>query len=52
MEKLSTTRLLFLGMAIFVLFASCSPVPGKGTLEIRVKDHRAAIDDFAKLGSR
>ena len=49
MGKLSTTRLLFLGMGIFVLFASCSPAPGKGTLEIRVKDHRAAIDDFAHL---
>lgn len=49
MEKLSTTRLLFLGIGILVLFASCSPAPGKGTLEIRVKDHRAAIDDFAKL---
>ena len=32
-----------------ILLASCSPAPGKGTLEIRVKDHRAAIDDFAKL---
>ncbi len=32
-----------------ILFASCSPAPGHGTLEIRVKDHRAAIDDFAKL---
>jgi len=49
MEKLLTTRLLFLGMGIFVLVASCSPAPGKGTLEIRVKDHRAAIDDFANL---
>ena len=49
MEKLSTTRLLFLGLGIFVLFAACSPAPGKGTLEIRVKDHRAAIDDFAQL---
>jgi hypothetical protein len=49
MGKLLTTRLLFLGIGILVLFASCSPAPGKGTLEIRVKDHRAAIDDFAKL---
>jgi hypothetical protein len=33
-----------------VLFASCFGKPaGKGALEIRVKDHRAAIDDFAKL---
>ena len=32
-----------------MLFASCSPAPGHGTLEIRVKDHRAAIDDFARL---
>jgi len=49
MVKLSTTRLLFLGIGILVLFASCSHAPGKGSLEIRVKDHRAAIDDFAKL---
>lgn len=49
MEKLSTTRLFFLSVGIFVLSASCSPAPGKGTLEIRVKDHRAAIDDFARL---
>ena len=49
MVKLSTTRLLFLGIGIFVLFGSCSPAPGKGSLEIRVKDHRAAIDDFAQL---
>ncbi len=48
-EKLSTTRRLFLGLGIFVLFASCSPAPGKGILEIRIKDHRAAIDDFAQL---
>jgi len=47
--ELLTTRLLFLGMGMFVLFASCSPAPGKGILEIRVKDHRAAIDDFAQL---
>jgi hypothetical protein len=47
--KLSTTRLLFLGIGILVLFASCSHAPGKGTVEIRVKDHRAAIEDFAKL---
>ena len=49
MVKLSTTRLLFLGIGILVLFASCSHAPGKGSLEIRVKDHRAAIDDFAQL---
>src|SRR3972149_676668 len=49
MVKLSTTRLLFLGIGILVLFASYSPAPGKGTLEVRVKDHRAAIEDFAKL---
>ena len=49
MGKLLTTRLLFLGIGILVFFASCSPAPGKGTLEIRVKDHRAAIDDFAQL---
>jgi len=36
-------------IGLFVLFAACSPAPGKGTLEIRVKDHRAAIDDFARL---
>jgi hypothetical protein len=47
--ELSTTRLLFLGIGIFILFASCSPAPGNGFLEIRVKDHRAAIDDFARL---
>jgi len=49
MVKLSTTRLLFLAIGILVLFTSCSPAPGKGTLEIRVKDHRAAIEDFAKI---
>jgi uncharacterized protein DUF4382 len=47
--KLSTIRLLFLGIGILVLFTSCPPAPGKGILEIRVKDHRAAIDDFARL---
>ena len=36
-------------VGLLVLFASCSPSPGKGTLEIRVKDHRAAIDDFVRL---
>ena len=49
MEELSTTRLRSLAVGIFVLFVSCSRAPGNGTLEIRVKDHRAAIDDFAKL---
>lgn len=32
-----------------MVLVSCSPPPGKGFLEIRVKDHRAAIDDFARL---
>jgi hypothetical protein len=39
---------------IVALFAglftlSCSQEPTKGNLEIRVKDHRVAIDDFSKL---
>lgn len=51
-RELPTTRLLLLGLGIFVLFVSCSPAPGKGTLEIRVKDHRAALDDFVKLEAR
>ena len=45
-RPITGTFLAFIGL--FVLFASCS-APGKGTLEIRVKDHRAAIDDFAQL---
>jgi hypothetical protein len=49
MVKLSTIDPLSLVGGILILLASCSPAPGKGTLEIRVKDHRAAIDDFAKL---
>ncbi len=49
MKRLSTTRPLSVAVGLFILFASCSPGPGKGSLEIRVKDHRAAIDDFAKL---
>ena len=39
----------FTWIGLSILFASCSAAPGKGTLEVRVKDHRAAIDDFAKL---
>jgi hypothetical protein len=40
--------LLLVGVIFFL--GSCSGKPtGKGNLEIRVKDHRAAIDDFAKL---
>jgi hypothetical protein len=38
---------LFVGL--FSTFSSCSQEPAKGNLEIRVKDHRAAIDDFSKL---
>ena len=49
MVKLSTIDPLSLVGGIFILLASCSPAPGKGTLEIRVKDHRAAIDDFTRL---
>ncbi len=47
--RLSTIDPLSLVGGILILLASCSPAPGKGTLEIRVKDHRAAIDDFARL---
>ena len=32
-----------------IVFVSCTAPPGKGLLEIRGKDHRAAIDDFAQL---
>ena len=49
MVKLSTIDPLSLLGGILILLASCFPAPGKGTLEIRVKDHRAAIDDFAQL---
>ena len=50
MKELSTTLLILLGSGLFALFGSCSGKPaGKGPLEIRVKDHRAAIDDFAQL---
>jgi hypothetical protein len=49
MVKLSTIDPLSLVGGILILLGSCSPAPGKGTLEIRVKDHRAAIDDFARL---
>jgi hypothetical protein len=49
MVKLSTIDPLSLLGGILILLASCSPAPGKGTLEIRVKDHRAAIDDFVRL---
>jgi len=52
MGKLSTIDPLSLAGGILILLASCSPAPGKGTLEIRVKDHRAAIEDFAKLEVR
>ncbi len=45
-----TALVILLGSGPFILFGACSGKPaGKGTLEIRVKDHRAAIDDFAKL---
>jgi len=44
----ATSILQLVGVILFVV--SCSGKPaGKGSLEIRVKDHRAAIDDFAKL---
>ena len=49
MVKLSTIDPLSLVGGILILLAACSPAPGKGTLEIRVKDHRAAIEDFTKL---
>ena len=41
---------VFLFLLAFPFYISCSrEVGGKGILEIRVKDHRAAIEDFAKL---
>jgi hypothetical protein len=49
MVKLSTIDPLSLVGGILILLVACSPAPGKGSLEIRVKDHRAAIDDFAQL---
>ncbi|MDP6558655.1 MAG: DUF4382 domain-containing protein [Candidatus Binatia bacterium] len=33
-----------------VLLWSCQQAPVKGTLEVRVKDHRQAIDDFTNVG--
>jgi len=45
----SITFALLACVGLLVFFASCSSAPGKGILEIRVKDHRAAIEDFAKL---
>jgi hypothetical protein len=44
-------RLIIFASALTVLLNSCTPAAprGKGTLEVKIKDHRAAIDDFAKL---
>ena len=36
-------------VTLFSIFSSCSREPIKGTLEIRLKDHQVAIDDFSKL---
>ena len=41
------SAVLFIGL--LSTLSSCSREPTKGNLEIRVKDHRAAIDDFSKL---
>ena len=43
------TAAVFLFLLAFPFYISCSREVGKGILEICVKDHRAAIDDFAKL---
>ena len=42
--------ILFAVIAVLPILNSCSREPReKGTLEVRIKDHREAIDDFVKL---
>jgi len=49
--RILTGAIVFLLIGLPLIFASCSRgKPGRGTLEIRIKDHREAIDDFAKFG--
>jgi hypothetical protein len=42
---------IFFAFGFSATLNSCAPEQprGKGTLEVKIKDHRAAIDDFAKL---
>jgi hypothetical protein len=44
-------RLIIFSITFIALLNSCAPEApqGKGTLEVKIKDHRAAIDDFTRL---
>ena len=44
-------RHIFSWLLLFAILSACSgpQSKGKGTLEVKIKDHREAIDDFAKL---
>lgn len=44
-----TTVLLLVALTAVVSQCGRSPGPGTGMLEVRVKDHREAIDDFSAL---
>ena len=48
-RRLSRVVFAVLFIGLLSALSSCSREPTKGNLEIRVKDHRAAIDDFSKL---
>jgi hypothetical protein len=49
MLRLSRAVFTVLFIGLLSTLSSCSRERAKGNLEIRVKDHRAAIDDFSKL---